>query len=282
MTQEEKGKLRKLQDFFSQAGSAAVAYSGGVDSTLLVKVAHEVLKDKMAAISLVSKNYPSREREQAVEFCRSQNIPYIEIEYDELAIPGFSQNPLDRCYLCKRELFTMIRKTAAQKGLITVCEGSNMDDMGDYRPGLRAIKEMEIKSPLQIAGLTKQEIRSISRDYNLPTWNKPSMACLATRIAYGQTITREKLEMVGKAEQILVDLGFNQVRVRLHGDVARIELLPQDFGRFMEDEVRTKVAGQLKSIGFSYVTLDLQGFRSGSMNEGKTPGNDAQQTTTAP
>lgn len=282
MTQEEKEKLRKLQDFFSQAGSAAVAYSGGVDSTLLVKVAHEVLKDKMAAISLVSKNYPSRERGQAVEFCRSQNIPYIEIEYDELAIPGFSQNPLDRCYLCKRALFTMIRKTAAQKGLITVCEGSNMDDMGDYRPGLRAIKEMEIKSPLQIAGLTKQEIRSISRDYNLPTWNKPSMACLATRIAYGQTITREKLEMVGKAEQILVDLGFNQVRVRLHGDVARIELLPQDFGRFMEDEVRTKVAGQFKNIGFSYVTLDLQGFRSGSMNEGKTPGNDAQQITTAP
>lgn len=269
MTDQEKEKLTKLQNFFADAGKAAVAFSGGVDSTFLVKVAHDVLGNKMIAVTLVAKSFPARERNDATQFCRNEGIPQLEIEYDELSIPGFAENPVDRCYICKKELFSKIKKAAAERGIFVICEGSNMDDTGDYRPGLKAIKEMDIKSPLQIAGLTKQEIRNISKDYNLPTWDKPSLACLATRFVYGETITKEKLEMVGKAEQLLVDLGFKQMRVRLHGTMARIELLPQDFERFMKDDVRIRIAAEFKSFGFSYVTLDIQGFRSGSMNENR-------------
>lgn len=266
MTDIEQQKLTKLKDFFRQKESAAVAFSGGVDSTLLVKVAHEVLGNKMIAVTLVSSSFPERERTAAAAFCRDNEIIQIEIEYDELSIPGFAENPKDRCYICKKELFKMIKKAAASKGITTVCEGSNMDDTGDYRPGLKAIKEMDIKSPLQVAGLTKAEIRNISREYNLPTWDKPGLACLATRFVYGEQITRDKLIMVGKAEQMLVDLGFKQMRVRLHGNIARIELLSQDFEKFMQEEIRNSVAKSFKEFGFSYITIDIQGFRSGSMN----------------
>lgn len=266
MNDIEAGKLERLKQYFLQKGSAAIAFSGGVDSTFLVKVAYEVLGNKALAITLVSNSFPERERNAAVEFCKTLGITQVEINYDELEIPGFAENPQDRCYICKKALFKMIQNTAQSKGITTVCEGSNMDDTGDYRPGMRAIKEMGIESPLQYAQLTKQEIRNISKEYNLPTWDKPSLACLATRFVYGETITKEKLIMVGKAEQLLVDLGFSQMRVRLHGNIARIELLPQDFPRFMEDNIRTKVYQQLKSFGFSYVTLDLLGFKSGSMN----------------
>lgn len=267
MTQVEELKFNKLKDFFTQAGSAAIAFSGGVDSTFLAKVAHDVLGDKMIAITLVANSFPTRERNDATAFCKSEGIPQIEISYNELDIPGFAENPKDRCYICKKELFKMVKEAAASKGINTVCEGSNMDDTGDYRPGLKAIKEMDVKSPLQVAGLTKAEIRNLSKTLNLPTWDKPSLACLATRFVYGETITKEKLVMVGKAEQLLVDLGFKQMRVRIHGNMARIELLPQDFNKFMQEEIRTKVNTELKSYGFSYVTLDIQGFRSGSMNE---------------
>lgn len=266
MTKVEEEKLNKLKSFFTQAGTAAVAFSGGVDSTFLVKVAHEVLGDKMIAITLVANSFPARERNDATGFCKTEGIPQVEIEYNELDIPGFAENPVDRCYICKKQLFTMIKNEASKRGIATVCEGSNMDDNGDYRPGLKAIKEMDVKSPLQIAELTKQEIRNLSKDYNLPTWNKPSLACLATRFVYGETITKEKLIMVGKAEQLLVNLGFKQMRVRLHGTIARIELLPEDFEKFMQEEIRNKVNSEFKNYGFSYVTLDIQGFRSGSMN----------------
>lgn len=267
MTQQEVEKLNKLKDFFSETGSVAVAFSGGVDSTFLVKVAHDVLGNKMVAVTLVADSFPARERTDAMNFCKAEGIPQIEIKYSELDIPGFAENPIDRCYICKKELFRMIKAAVYEKGISTVCEGSNVDDNGDYRPGLKAIKEMDIKSPLQIAGLTKQEIRNISKELNIPTWDKPSLACLATRFVYGETITREKLVMVGKAEQLLVDSGFKQMRVRIHGTIARIELLPQDFAKFMENGIRTKVLSKLKEYGFSYVTLDIQGFRSGSMNE---------------
>ncbi|MCQ2575888.1 MAG: ATP-dependent sacrificial sulfur transferase LarE [Treponema sp.] len=266
MTEIENSKLEKLKKFFIESGSAAIAFSGGVDSTFLAKVAHQVLGDKMIAITLVANSFPKRERNDAIDFCKKEGIPQLEIEYDELSVPGFKENPVDRCYLCKKELFKMVKSAAKERGISVVCEGSNMDDTGDYRPGLRAIKEMGVKSPLQYAELTKQEIRNLSKEYNLPTWDKPSLACLATRFVYGETITKEKLIMVGKAEQLLVDLGFRQMRVRLHGTMARIELLPEDFAKFMQEEIRTKVAEEFKSYGFSYVTLDIQGFRSGSMN----------------
>lgn len=267
MTDLENQKLLKLKEFFSQAGSAVIAFSGGVDSTLLVKVAHDVLADKMLVVTLVSASFPAREKNDASLFCKQEGIPQQEISYNELDIPGFAENPKDRCYICKKELFRMIKNAALSKGITTVCEGSNVDDNGDYRPGLKAIKEMDIKSPLQYAGLTKAEIRNISKELNLPTWNKPGLACLATRFVYGETITKEKLIMVGRAEQLLFDLGFKQMRVRLHGSMARIEILPQDFERFMLPEIRQKVYDEFKNYGFSYVTLDIKGFRSGSMNE---------------
>lgn len=267
MTDIEKSKLMKLKAFFENEGSVAVAFSGGVDSTFLVKVAHEVLGNKMIAITLVANSFPARERNDASDFCKEEGIPQVEIEYDELKIPGFAENPVDRCYLCKKELFGMIKKEALSRGISTVCEGSNMDDTGDYRPGLKAIKEMDIKSPLQIAELTKAEIRNISKEMELPTWDKPSLACLATRFAYGETITKEKLIAVGKGEQLLVELGFKQMRVRIHGTIARIEVYPEDFEKIIKDEIRTLISRKFKEYGFSYVTLDLQGFRSGSMNE---------------
>lgn len=267
MTEIENKKLSQLKDFFINAGKVAVAFSGGVDSTFLAKVAHDTLGDKMLAVTLVSNSFPARERNDATLFCQKEGIPQVEITYNELDIPGFAANPKDRCYICKKELFRMVKEVAAEKGITTVCEGSNMDDTGDYRPGLKAIKEMDIKSPLQIAELNKNEIRNISRELNLPTWNKPSLACLATRFVYGEEITKEKLIMVGKAEQLLVDLGFNQMRVRIHGNIARIEILPQDFEQMMKQEIRQKVDEEFKKFGFAYVTLDLKGFRSGSMNE---------------
>ncbi len=267
MTEIENKKLSQLKDYFINAGKVAIAFSGGVDSTFLAKVAHDTLGDKMLAVTLVSNSFPARERNDATLFCQQEGIPQVEISYNELDIPGFAANPKDRCYICKKALFKMIKETAASKGITIVCEGSNMDDTGDYRPGLKAIKEMDIKSPLQIAALTKNEIRNISKELKLPTWNKPSLACLATRFVYGEEITKEKLIMVGKAEQLLVDLGFTQMRVRLHGNIARIEILPQDFEKIMKPEIRQKVDEEFRKFGFAYVTLDLKGFRSGSMNE---------------
>ena len=260
-------KKQKLENYLRELGSLAVAFSSGVDSTFLLKVAKDVLGDKAIAVTAKSCSFPGRELDEATAFCEKEGIRQIVIESEELDIDGFRQNPKNRCYICKRELFTKIIRTAAENGIEYVAEGSNMDDNGDYRPGLIAVAELGVKSPLRYAELTKKEIRGLSKEMGLPTWDKPSFACLASRFVYGETISEEKLHMVDQAEQLLLDLGFRQVRVRIHGNIARVEVLPEEIGKLTEEPIRTKVYTTLKALGFAYVTMDLSGYRTGSMNE---------------
>ncbi|MCC8081800.1 MAG: ATP-dependent sacrificial sulfur transferase LarE [Lachnospiraceae bacterium] len=260
-------KYQNLRNYIRQAGSAVVAFSGGVDSTFLLRVAHDVLKDRVLAVTAKSCSFPEREMSEAVDFCAKHEIAHVICESEELEIEGFRQNPTNRCYLCKHELFEKIWVIARERGLRTVMEGSNLDDDGDYRPGLQAVKELGVLSPLRYAGLSKAEIRALSKELRLPTWDKPSFACLSSRFVYGETITEEKLGMVDRAEQLLLDLGFHQVRVRIHGTIARIEIEPAEFEKLMAEDIRETVYRQLQSFGFSYVTMDLMGYRTGSMNE---------------
>ena len=267
ITREQMEKLKKLQDYLKSLESVAVAFSSGVDSTFLLKVAHDVLGDQVIAVTAQSCSFPKRELEEAKAFCKKQGIRHIICESEELQIEGFSHNPKNRCYLCKHELFEKIGDIAKENNIKYVAEGSNMDDNGDYRPGLQAVAELGIKSPLRHCDLTKADIRALSHYLHLPTWEKQSFACLSSRFVYGETITEEKLGMVDKAEQLLLDMGFHQVRVRIHGMMARIEVDPSEFGKLMEEENREKIAKTLKEYGFTYVTLDLMGYRTGSMNE---------------
>ena len=270
MKAELENKYRILQEYLKSFGRLAVAFSGGVDSTLLLKAAHDVLGDQLLAVTVSSASFPQREKDESEEYCKKEGIRHIYCQVNEMEIEGFSDNPPNRCYLCKKEIFSRIMDIAGKQGISAVAEGSNMDDNGDYRPGMIAIRELGVKSPLRYAGLSKQEIRDLSRELGLPTWCKPSLACLATRFVYGEKITSEKLAMVEEAEQLLFDMGFSQVRVRIHDTLARIEVFPREFDKIMEDENRRKIERELSRMGFSYVTLDLKGFRSGSMNEGLT------------
>lgn len=267
MNQTITEKYAYLQDYLKSLGSMAVAFSGGVDSTFLLRVAHDVLGDNVLAVTAASCSFPERELREAKKYCEENGIRHVVCQSEELDIEGFRQNPINRCYLCKHELFEKIGEIAAENHLAAVAEGSNMDDNGDYRPGLQAVKELGIKSPLRQAGLNKDEIRQLSRMLGLPTWNKQSFACLSSRFVYGETISEEKLSMVDRAEQLLLDLDFHQVRVRIHDKLARIEILPEEFSRLLDDSVRNTIYETLKSLGFTYVTLDLAGYRTGSMNE---------------
>ena len=264
---ELHAKKQKLEEYLKELGSIAVAFSSGVDSTFLLKVAKDVLNDKAIAVTARSHSFPKRELNEATAFCEKEGIRQFVIDSEELSIEGFSQNPKNRCYLCKHELFTKIKEVASENGIEYVAEGSNIDDNGDYRPGLKAVEELGIKSPLRYAGLTKADIRELSKEMGLPTWDKPSFACLASRFVYGETIDEKKLGMVDRAEQLLLDLGFKQVRVRIHGNIARIEVMPEEIAKLTEDGVRNEVYKTLKDIGFDYVTMDLAGYRTGSMNE---------------
>ena len=260
-------KKQHLEAFLKGLGSVVVAFSSGVDSTFLLKVAHDVLGEKAIAVTARSCSFPVRELNESKAFCKAEGIEHIIVESEELSIEGFSQNPKNRCYLCKHELFTKIRRIAEERGIPYVAEGSNMDDNGDYRPGLIAVAELEVKSPLREAGLTKAEIRQLSKEMGLPTWDKQSFACLSSRFVYGETITEEKLSMVDRAEQKLLDLGFHQVRVRIHGNIARIEIDRSEFEKIIRPEIADPLNQYFHELGFLYVTLDLGGYQMGSMNK---------------
>lgn len=260
-------KLEDLKNYLESLGNIAVAFSAGVDSTFLLKVAHDVLQDKAIAVTARSASFPRHEYEDADAFCKKEGIKQFIFDSNELELKDYVENPKNRCYYCKQTLFKGLIDIANDNGIENVAEGSNMDDLGDYRPGLEAVKELGILSPLREVGLTKAEIRAYSKELGLPTWDKPSFACLASRVPYGERITKEKLEMVEKAEALLLKLGFMQYRVRVHGNIARIEVPEDDIPRLFEKAVKKEIVNKFKEFGFAYVTVDIQGYRTGSMNE---------------
>lgn len=268
MSSELGTKTKKLKEIFQSMKRVVVAFSGGVDSTLLLKVAQDTLGDKnVLAVTALSPLYPEREFAGVKKLTQTLGTRHRVIQSNELEIPGFSENPPNRCYYCKSKLFAELLDLAKDESIPFVVEGSTLDDDKDHRPGRMAVQELGIRSPLKEAGLTKAEVRELSKALGLSTWDKPSFACLASRFPYGEEITDEGLKMVNAAEDYLFGLGFKQVRVRHYGNLARIEILKEEMARLMNGSLREEVVNRLKRIGYRYVTLDLQGFRSGSMNE---------------
>ncbi len=275
--EELSQKLNRLKRILAETEGCAIAFSGGVDSSLVLAVARDVLGNRCLAVIATSSTYPQRECDQAVEWVKSEDIPFVVISSEELDIPEFSKNPVDRCYYCKKELFEKIKKQAQDRGLNWVADGSNADDVGDYRPGMDAARELGVLSPLKDAGFTKEDIRTIAREvYHLPMTDKPSMACLASRFPYGSAITRDKLGQVEKIEQFLEQEGFRIYRARHHGDILRLELGPEEMSAVIKSDIRKRITMFAKEQGFLYVTLDIEGYRTGSLNEGLVPDNRAK------
>ena len=269
MTAGQTKKLDKLKTILERTEGCAVAYSGGVDSSLLLAAAHEVLGDRCLAVIATSSTYPIRERNQAVSLVEERGIPYEVVQSEELDIPEFSGNPVDRCYFCKEELFTKVKTMALSRGIYYIADGTNVDDLHDHRPGSRAASELGVLTPLKDAGLNKEEIRTIARErYSLPMADKPAMACLASRFPYGSTISKEKLNQVEAVETYLFERGFRVYRARHHGEILRLELGPEEMEKLFHSDMRETFVTFAKAQGFLYVTMDLQGYRTGAMNEG--------------
>ena len=260
---EKETALKRILEGYA---TVAVAFSGGVDSSLLLDVAHEVLGSRALALTACHVCLPNRERVAARTFCEERSIRHLEVPFDEFAVPGFSENPTNRCYLCKRELLAALLSTAKAQGIAVLAEGSNLDDLREYRPGRQAVEELGVVSPLMLAGFSKEDIRLLSKSRGLPTWNKPACACLATRLPYGTSLTPELITRIDQAEQYLLDRGAKQVRVRVHDTMARLELDSESIPLFLEEELRLQLNALLRALGFEFVTVDLQGYRTGSFD----------------
>ncbi len=261
-------KLDRMRAIFAPMRSLIVAFSGGVDSTLVLKVAHDALGDSVLALTTTSPTMPDEDRDSALAMARLIGARHLVVESNELEIPGYAANPLNRCYLCKHNLFTVCEAKAAQLGIEEIVDGLNLDDLHDYRPGMQAASEKRVRHPLVEAEMTKADVRELSRSMGLPTWDRPASPCLSSRFPYGTEITPEGLEKVAAGEKLLHSMGFAVARVRYHGEVARLELERSQIARIFEPEIRETIDREFKKIGFRFVAIDLKGFRSGSLNEG--------------